>query len=552
MKQPMGITGVLSAALLGLLAASGDACADVIRLENGRAMHGTVDRGYVDEEGLRIQLFATGGTVKVRWDHVIPEDREQWQVDLGLKESEESKDLRVEAHKILFVSGTQEVVGRILNPGALEGPSTGDVRVMVKGREMTYPRGAIAKASPVMVDISQVFTPRQAYEQKLAEIAPNNGPGHFDLAEYARVVGAYDEAKQEYEAALGDEIWKDTPQGRLVVSRLATLEVLLQNRSLQNDLDHVKSLLIDARNTRDFGKAAKAFLQARDEIFRIMTDVKDPKVQKEFRIPELAQRVEVERRKFFETRLPIEMYTRVRRLMYDKVKEQKVRDFAPGLSPQEKAVLMMKGTFEGARQYATRGVTEDLWNSILKDVGATDWLEELKAIGEKDPAKVTDVDRARAQRLAVMEKTLKQELLDFWAHRAKNSFMVTNYGYGTFIVTGSTLKLTRKPPSANAGGNRGGNRGGGGGGSQAKPVDVVKTPDSWWEEAGTKERQDFLLSWYAERGGLFEAFRTWEDNCDSCGGLGYKKISVAATGEEEAERCTTCNGAKVMKKVKWR
>jgi hypothetical protein len=551
MRQAIRTAGILSAALLGGLAAGGPARADVIRLENGRAMHGTVDRGFVDEDALRIQLFSTGGTVKVRWEHLIPEDREQWQVDLGLKESEESRELRIEAWKILFVSGTQEVVGLILNPEALDGPATGDVHVMVRGRELKYPKGQIAKTEKVMVDISLVFTPQQAYQRKLEEIAPNNGPGHFDLAEYARAVGAYDEAKEQYLDAVGDEIWKDTAQGRLVASRLATLEVLLQNRSLQNDLDHVKNLLIEARNTREFARAARAFLQAREEIFRISTDVKDAKVQKEFRIPELAQRVEVERRKFFESRLPLEMYTRVRKFMYDKAKEQKVRDFAPGLSPQEKAALMLKGTFEGCRQYATRGITEDLWNSILKDVGATDWLEELKALGEKDPARVTEAERARGQRLSVMEKTLKQELLDFWAHRSRNTFMVTNYGYGTFIVTGSTLKLTRKPPSANTGGNKGGNRKSGAAAPQAA-VDVVKTPDTWWDEAGTKERSDWLLSWYAERGGLFEAFRTWEDNCDSCGGLGYKKISVAATGEEEAERCKTCNGAKVMKKVKWR
>lgn len=538
------------AALLAGLAASSAARADVLRLENGRSMHGTVDRGFVDEKALRIQLFSTGGTVKVRWEHLIAEDRDRWQVDLGLRESEEAKELKVDAHRLLFVTGAQVVVGKVLNPEALEGPATGDVRVLVKGRELRYPKGQIARAEPVRVDLVLVYTPRQAYEEKRDQIAPNNGPGHFDLAEYARLVGAYDEAKEHYLRAKEDEIWKDTAQGRLVESRLATLEVLLQNRSLQNDLDGVRALLIDARNQKDFGKAGRIYLEAREEAFRIMTEVKDPKVQKEFKIPDLAQRIEVERRKFFQNRLPVHMYATVRNLMYAKVKEQKVKDFPPGITAQEKAALTMKGTFEGARQYASRGVTEDLWNSVLKEVGAQEKLDELKALGEKDPAKLTDADRARGLRLASMEKTLKAELLDFWANRNKNSFMVTNYGYGTFVVTGSTLKLTRKPPAQGGGG---GNRGGGGGkAGSARPVDEVKTPDQWWEEANSKEKQDWLLSWYAERGGLFEAFRTWDEPCDSCGGLGYKKISVAATGEEEAERCKVCNGAKVLRKVKWR
>jgi len=521
--------------------------ADVIRLENGRTMHGDVDRGYLDEEALRIQLFSTGGTVRVRWEHLIPEDREEWQVALGLKESEEQKELTVEAHKLLFVTGGTTQFGKVLNPEALEGPATGEIRVMVKGRELRYPRGSIAKVEPAQVDIGLVYTPQQAFEIKKSELQPNNGPGHFALAEYARLVGAYDEAKVEYEAARDDEIWKDTPEGRLVESRLATLEVLLQNRSLQNDLDAVKGLLLEARNLRDFGKAGRAFLDAREAIYGIMQENKDPKVQKEFRIAELATRVEVERRKFFEKRLPTEMYTRVRRLMYDKAKEQKVRDIPPGTNPQEKAAMLLKGTFEGARQYATRQVVTDLWDSILKDVGATEWLAELEALGQKDPARVTEKDRLRANRLQVMDKTLKQELLDFWANRSKNTFMVTNYGYGTFIVTGSTLKLTRKQPAPGSGG-----KSKGGGGNQAKAVDVVKTPDQWWDDANNKERSDWLLSWCAERSGLFEAFRKWDDNCASCGGLGYKKISVASTGEEEAKRCETCNGAKVIRKLKWR
>jgi hypothetical protein len=538
------VAGTLAAAALAALAPG--ARADVLRLENGRTMHGTVDRGYVDEEALRVHLFSTGGTIRVRWDHLIPEDREKWQVDLGLKESEEARELKVDAHKILFVVNAETIHGLVLNPAALDGGPTTDVRIQVKGRELKYPRGQIARVEPARVDLALIYTPRQAYETKRDEIAPNNGPSHFDLAEYARLVGAYDEAKEHYEKAREDGIWKDTPAGRLVESRLVTLEGLLRNRGLQQEIDGVKVGLIEARSNRDFAKAARGYLQARERVLALVAQIQDPRLQKEFKLPELAQRVEVERRKFFESKLPLEMYSRVRRLMYEKAKEQKVRDFPPTLSPQEKAAMMLKGTFEGARQYATRQVTEDLWNSLLKDAGAGDWLAQLEALMAKDPARVTDEDRAKAKHYAQMEKTLKQELLDYWANRNKNTFTVTSYGYGTFIVTGTSLKLTRKPPQAGSGGR------GGGPGGQQQAVDVVKTPDQWWEGASGKERQDWLLSWYAERGGLFDPFRHWEEPCEGCAGLGYRKMTVAATGEEEAERCKTCNGAKVVRKVKWR
>ena len=76
--------GLLVAAAVLPIGAIGPVRADVIRLENGKVMHGTVDRSWVDRDHIRVQLFSTGGVVRVRWDHLIPEDRDQWQEDLGL------------------------------------------------------------------------------------------------------------------------------------------------------------------------------------------------------------------------------------------------------------------------------------------------------------------------------------------------------------------------------------------------------------------------------------------------------------------------------------
>jgi hypothetical protein len=511
-------------------------------------MHGTVDRGYVDRDYVRIQLFHTGGVVKVRWDHLILEDKEQWQVDLGLKQSAEEVQLKVEAHKITFVNASS-IVGRILNPEDLSGGPATEVRIQRKGKVEPYARGQIAAFEPVVVDLELIYTPRQAYEIKRDEISPNNGPTHFDLAEYSKAVRAYEESKEHYLEAKKDEDFLKTPQGKQIDSRLATLEILLRNKALQGDLDKVKVALIEAKSSgRDFGRTAKIYLEAADSMLRIMEQYKDKKIQAEFRIPDLGTRVKKERREFFEKRMPVAVYTWLRMTANQKATEQKVKDIPDGTDRQQVAILQMQGTFEGARQYFTRQVTEDLWNHLVKTVGAGEKIAELQKIMDKDPARLTDADKEKAVRLAKMETTLRAELLQFWKDRVKTGGYTTSYGYGSFIVVKSDLKLTRKQPAAGGGRNNAPQ-------NQQQAVDVIKTPDQWWEGASTNDRVNWLLSWYAEKGGFLEVTRAGPDNaipCDNCGGLGYRKTNVASTGEEEATRCPACNGCKVIQKVRWR
>lgn len=526
--------------------------ADVLRMENGRSMHGNVDRGFVDEGALRIQLYATGGTVRVRWEHLIPEDREKWQVDLGLKQSQEELQLKVDAFTFYFNGRTETLVGIVLNPEAWDGPATGEVRILSNGKVFPYTRGLLAKRDPIRADILQVYSPRQAYEIKRDEINPNNGDSHFSLAEYAVLVGAYDEAKEHFLKAKEDPAFADTGHGRQIETRLATLEILIKNASLRQRVVDLRNLLNRARAQAQFVKAAKDFLQATIEGWILSDAVPDPKVRKEFRIDEVTMLVATERRKFFEKKLPLEVIRRVRKMMEDKARESKARDFPPGLPPDQLEALKAQGTFEGARTYATRQVIEDLWKGLRDDVGPAKEIEDLKAKMEKDASKGDPADEALMKKMVKLEKDLPGELKAFWEGRDKQGqTMTTSYGYGTFIVTGTNLKLTRRTQGGGGQGGRGGNRGGGQ--QQPQAQDVVRTADEWWEEANTAERQSWLLSWLAQRMDkiLFEVIRSWDENCDACAGKGFRVSSSASTGEEEASRCTLCNGAKYVRKVKW-
>jgi hypothetical protein len=397
----------------------------------------------------------------------------------------------------------------------------------------------------------------QAYEAKREQIQPTTGFDHHALAEFSRKVGAYDKAREHWLLAQNDAEWSQTEQGRRVESLLARIDILIQNQALREELDAVnRMLVVAAKAQRSFQRAAELYRDARGEVFRLQTAHPDEAVQKALKMPQLAKRVEVDRRKFFERHLPREAYRRLRTLLYDKAREKKVKDIPPGVSREERARLEAQGTFEGARQYAARQVKQDLWDGLYRDVGAAKVLEEIQARIEKDPASVTEADQAEVDRLAAMEKTLKQEIAQYWTDRSKRHHTTTSYAYGTFIVDkGNSDNLkAKKQTGRNQGnqGNRGGNRGGGGGGGGGAQKTVPPTtPDEWWEKADAKERAAWLMSFFAERSDVLTVVRWWHVNCENCAGLGYKLVNVAATGEQEAHRCTTCNGVGVVRKVKW-
>lgn len=545
---------LLAAAAVASLAAP--ASAEVLRLENGRSMHGTIDRGYLDPDFVRIQLFATGGTVKVRWEHLISEDRDRYQIDLGLKEDEEAQELKVDGHKVEFKNmGSAPRFGLVLNPEAMDAGASAMVRLQTDGKLEEYPAGQIAKISDARLDLVQVYTPIQAYEIRRDEIQPVTGRGHYDLAEYARRVGAYEAAKEHYLEAKADPDFAETALGKTVESRLARLDLLIRNSALQDQIDGLKRGLIVARAQRNFQKAATMYLDIREEMFRMMQEHTEKELQKEFRMVELATRVEAERRAFFQKNMAPEVYRRIKELTYAKAREQKEKNIPPGISRQERAVLEAKGTYQGARQYAQRQLLQELWDSLLKDVGASRVLAELQATAEKDPSKITEEDRKRMERMVAMEKSLKQDLADFWANRNKNINTTTSFGYGSFIILKRDAAAGRKAAGAGgAGGNQGGNRGGNAGnrGGTTQKAVAATTPEQWWDQASTKEKQDWLLSYFAKFGGFLEVIRDWEVPCESCAGLGYKVSQVAGTGEAEATRCTVCNGADSVLKIKWR
>jgi hypothetical protein len=547
----------------GALLLPGSARAEILRLESGRIVQCSVDRTYLDADFLRVQVHSTGGVVRLAWKHLVPEDRERWQIELGLKESAEASELKVDGHKVLFVNN-QELRGLVLNPEDLKGPATNIIRVQTQGRIEEYPRSQVAAVEPVRLDLAQVYTPEQAYQRRLEEIRPANGHGHFDLAEYARKIGAYARAKEHYAAAKDDGDFAQTPNGRRVESLLVKLEVVLRNLALKEQVDAVSQVLRTARGRGrefTFKRLSLMYRDARLEVGRLRKANPDADLQKEFRLPDLATRVETERRAFFQKALPVEIYNRYRSHLQAKAREAKVKDFPPSDPPQVLQQKKAQGTFESARQYAARGVVDDLWKGLMKDVGSSDEIEKHEALVAKamergtPPPVLTEEQKSRFEEMAKADKLLKQELLDFWTNRSKSFHTTTAYGYGSFIVT------PRKPLPQAGRSAPGGNapRGGGGRnqpprgqGATSTPAASPIPPDEWYDKANQGERMNWLQSYGAERNGLFEVMRAWTEECEACTGLGYKVASVAATGEQEAQMCTTCNQCGVVKKVKWR
>ncbi len=139
-----------------------------------------------------------------------------------------------------------------------------------------------------------------------------------------------------------------------------------------------------------------------------------------------------------------------------------------------------------------------------------------------------------------------EEARAFWDARPKSSWRTANYGSGTFIVEPPKIKPPKKRRSSSKKKKTGG--------GAAAPVKIPKPPtrDQWWQRAGTKERQQWIMAFFAENSGLFEVAEEAKYKlCGQCNGIGLESERTQS-GQTLTYLCTRCGGAQKDKRVKFR
>lgn len=470
--------------------------AEQIELANGRVLHGEILGGQTTDDGLAVKVFATGGTVMVRWDHVLESRRRQLRLDYGI-DIEEEEQVYVDGHQLTLVTG-EKVRGLLMNPLDRSGPA----RIKTTRGEREYPRDRIAKTESIEIESNLVFTPREAYQRQYDAAPPEMAADHFALAIFSIRVEDFEKAREHFQAADRDPDFRETPEGLSLKKRMDQVDVLIAAAGAREMVQKIN--LEKSRNNwngaRDLFLELKQTFQGQENILKAV------------RSESLEKQIVRGRDKYFMAEVPRRVYRVMDKLLLDKAREKKPRSLG------EDDDNSTQGTINGARQWCGKELPTALWAKVAEDLG------------------------------------LQKEEVDRYWLEGKRVIQRATYGTGSFIVIQKAQPKKdedrrRRAPGSDR--NRG-RRDDKGAPAKKKKEEKAKTEQEWWDFVNAGDKKRWMEAHFVESSGIFDVIRVDDSEaCSGCGGLGFTTAQTS-DGGSESHFCVQCNGSGKFRKVIYR
>ena len=164
----------------------------MLRLFDGSILWGRI-AGH-DAEALEFARIDNGGCVRVLWARLDPAQADQLLERFGYVDHS-SEELMIEADR-LEIAGGGDVIGLIINR------TEHDLLDKTAKAVVPVPKARIRGASTrVQVPALEVYTREELYQQGLSQLDPRNPQSHFDLAVYCEKILDSAHAVEHYEAA---------------------------------------------------------------------------------------------------------------------------------------------------------------------------------------------------------------------------------------------------------------------------------------------------------------------------------------------------------------
>jgi hypothetical protein len=475
-------------ALLAALACAGaffaaPAGADVIRLKTGETIKGRILHDRTNEAVLVIEDYLSGGVREIAWDAVSQEDAELHDPSQagGMK-----KELVVQCEIVTY---------------RLDGGSTAEVRGVVKGEEGGFLLVKTTQKEPLRIEKTRIVSREQSecapedveepvvlYEQKKAEIDPQDARGWYRLAVYAEKVGWFEGAKEAYETAASDETYLQRAAAQAGAARVSAL---IRDKA-------ALATLADLRNKLAFTQFAG--VRAGLEAFPTQHPEASDAVKKQ--VEALRAALTEKRGAYFKGKVFKDFTDVLKNLIQKKVTGKNV-------------------LYNDVQGWARKPAVDAAFEEVTKRYQAKD-------------ATVTP------------EEVNKQ----FWEGRPKpaNGWKRAKYGSGSFLIEPPKIKPPsggNRPPQPRSGGS-------GGQPAPKVDHPKPPTRDEWWAKASTEERTQFWLATIVEKSGLFELAQQRERTaCPLCLGEGLIH-RVTSGGADDTYLCNRCGGAQNDLTVKFR
>ena len=427
-----------------------------------------------DQSGMQVEVLETGGRIYVPWDRVVEKDRIRIMKARGL--IEERREVPTEMGNRLVMKTGDVLIGRIVKQTPEE------VTLRSNGIEEAYKRAFIVEISQEAVPINAVEKPETLYAAKLKEAAPADDDiaAQQDLAEFAEVLGLYEDAIRHYlKVQAADPDYEAT----LIKTKLASLEALAKNKNFRDALGEARRLSNATMFKRSF-----ALL---DELEKI-ADVPD------------SLKAEVRALKDWVMRKRNEHYRLVVRDRYLTTIKNKVA----AMARNEK--LKLNEAQQQLRGAVHKEAVLDLSQRLEIDPKEIEafWKDRrLQAARFASYGSgtfiVIGVSQKAQQQQAELQRVLMQD-------------------------------LARK--NQQGGANKGGSL-------SAQPEKLPKPPtkEEWWSGSTANERENWMFCFWVENSKQVEVVGETREDCNRCGSNGSLPFS-GGQGETIKVTCPSCQG----------
>ncbi|MEM8884844.1 MAG: hypothetical protein AAGD14_12295, partial [Planctomycetota bacterium] len=242
---------LLVAALLGsvALALPGSAKPVRVKLKTGARITGYVIENQCTDAKLVIRDMKTKRKMTIPWAQVKPSQATELRVKLGFEVAESSGGEMVEGDVIRNRTGNL-FKGLVLNRET----ARKDGRYKLKTADGIVPirLSDVREERRELLDARVIYTPDELYEMKVKASPPESAQDHYQIAEYARIMGALPQAKQHYETvlSLGDPKYPESAIKRLIEN----VETRMNSADAEGKLKEIERHIVYNR----FDKAKEA------------------------------------------------------------------------------------------------------------------------------------------------------------------------------------------------------------------------------------------------------------------------------------------------------
>ncbi|MFI5401947.1 MAG: hypothetical protein ACHQ1G_03350 [Planctomycetota bacterium] len=469
----------------------------VVELKDGTRVVGRVVEAECTDDILVVRQFRGDAKATIPWDRIKERQAHELRVEYGFEVKEAAQGaLMMQGHEIRNNAGVR-FKGLWMNEKTAK--ADGVYILKTAEGERRIPAGDI-RNGPDPVELSQldVYTTKELYDRKLGEVNASRTGGdqaltaedHYQLAEFAILIDALEEAKFHYESAIALNDPKYTREK--LERRLTQVEHLLKQSGARDGLKEIQRALFDRKYDR-----ATALITAFKEKY-----AGDATLGRA--VTAFEEKVKQEREDYYVGIVPGRLRDAVKDALEAKVKEAK------------ELTLSTAQEYAGGEPSSEKSAAHDAVAKVAADLGLT-----------------------------------TEDVLDFWKKRKRLNVYKGFYRDGTFIVLENVedaLSKAPKPPKPGQGQQAIKLP------APTKQMTPDEWWKHKVNQKKYGDLRDWLFAYWAEKGKMCDLIGPKDEACPVCFSKGYTStmINTPQGAVPFYNRCQSCYMAKFQRVVRFK